>query len=91
MTAAPYTEATGARPPIGEPAGTQVDTHCPYCALQCGMTLVPDGTGSVQVRARDLPSNGGGLCQKGWTSATLLTSPDGSSTSSCRRSIWTAR
>nr|PZM98609.1 MAG: hypothetical protein DIU77_07530 [Thermocrispum agreste] len=55
------------------------------------MTLVPDGTGSVQVRARDFPSNGGGLCQKGWTSATLLTSPDGSSTSSCRRSIWSAR
>jgi assimilatory nitrate reductase catalytic subunit len=39
------------------------------------MTVVPTGAGSVQVRPRDFPSNGGGLCQKGWTSAALLTSP----------------
>ncbi|WP_410639239.1 molybdopterin oxidoreductase family protein [Amycolatopsis sp. lyj-346] len=48
----------------------QVDTHCPYCALQCGMSL--DGT---RVSPRDFPVNAGGLCQKGWTSGSLLTSP----------------
>nr|WP_311771353.1 molybdopterin oxidoreductase family protein [Actinophytocola algeriensis] len=46
------------------------DTHCPYCALQCGMRL----TGTV-VAPRDFPTNRGGLCQKGWTAATLLDSP----------------
>ncbi|HVU91771.1 MAG TPA: molybdopterin-dependent oxidoreductase, partial [Jatrophihabitans sp.] len=45
-------------------------THCPYCALQCGMTM----TGPV-VGARDFPTNRGGLCQKGWTAAELLTDP----------------
>ncbi|WP_370970803.1 molybdopterin oxidoreductase family protein [Amycolatopsis sp. cg9] len=48
----------------------QVETHCPYCALQCGMSL--DGT---RVTPRDFPVNAGGLCQKGWTSGSLLTSP----------------
>jgi assimilatory nitrate reductase catalytic subunit len=48
----------------------QTDTHCPYCALQCGMRL--DG---VRVTPRDFPVNAGGLCQKGWTSGALLTSP----------------
>jgi assimilatory nitrate reductase catalytic subunit len=47
-----------------------VDTHCPYCALQCGMRL--DGP---RVGPRDFPVNRGGLCQKGWTAAHLLGSP----------------
>ncbi|WP_426224934.1 molybdopterin oxidoreductase family protein [Pseudarthrobacter sp. DSP2-3-2b1] len=82
------------------------DTHCPYCALQCAMTLTsPTGLapasepGSVPVPAetaetaapgtdfaapaapllevsgRDFPTNRGGLCRKGWTSATLLNHP----------------
>ena len=50
-------------------------THCPYCALQCGMTLVPDKSGLLAVASRDFPTNKGGLCQKGWTSADLLTHP----------------
>ncbi|MEV6908659.1 molybdopterin oxidoreductase family protein [Amycolatopsis sp. NPDC051071] len=56
--------------PLAAPARTAVDTHCPYCALQCGMSL--DGT---RVTPRDFPVNAGGLCQKGWTSGELLTSP----------------
>ncbi|HEY8371976.1 MAG TPA: molybdopterin oxidoreductase family protein [Pseudonocardiaceae bacterium] len=52
-----------------------IDTHCPYCALQCGMTITAED-GTVQVRGRQFPVNQGGLCQKGWTSATLLTHPD---------------
>src|SRR6266705_2744368 len=50
-------------------------THCPYCALQCGMSL-RDAGGRLQVEVRDFPTNRGGLCQKGWTSAELLASPD---------------
>lgn len=50
------------------------DTHCPYCALQCAMTLTPapDGPLPVSVAGRDFPTNRGGLCKKGWTSAELL-------------------
>jgi assimilatory nitrate reductase catalytic subunit len=50
-------------------------THCPYCALQCGMSL-RDAGGRLQVGVRDFPVNRGGLCQKGWTSAELLASAD---------------
>jgi len=52
-----------------------VATHCPYCALQCGMHLRVDGD-AVSVEARDFPTNRGGLCRKGWTSADLLDSPE---------------
>ena len=53
------------------------DTHCPYCALQCAMTL----TGApVQVAPRDFPTNRGGLCQKGWTSAEVCNALDLSET-----------
>src|SRR5215207_3218052 len=52
-------------------------THCPYCALQCGMDLVGPGTdGGFAVEPRNFPTNGGGLCQKGWTAAELLRTPD---------------
>src|SRR5581483_1808662 len=49
----------------------QVRTHCPYCALQCAMTLRSSDSGAVSVEAGE-----GGLCQKGWTSAELLDHPD---------------
>ena len=52
-----------------------VATHCPYCAMQCGMTLMPQD-GVWQVAARDFPTNKGGLCRKGWTAASLLNAPD---------------
>jgi assimilatory nitrate reductase catalytic subunit len=68
------------------------DTHCPYCALQCAMTLTSPAAlapatqpGSepvpaqpaadaalLEVTGRDFPTNRGGLCRKGWTSASLL-------------------
>ena len=48
-------------------------THCPYCALQCGMVV---DTGTVTPR-EDVPANeGGALCQKGWTAAELLCASD---------------
>ncbi|WP_353650535.1 molybdopterin oxidoreductase family protein [Nakamurella sp. A5-74] len=74
---------------------TSVATHCPYCALQCGMALTPvadrapggqSGDGPAGdgepnrslpiVAGRAFPTNRGGLCRKGWTSATVLGVPD---------------
>ncbi|ACQ81046.1 molybdopterin oxidoreductase [Beutenbergia cavernae DSM 12333] len=63
-------------------AATSADTHCPYCALQCAMRLDPASGAApgrpteVAVTPRDFPTNRGGLCQKGWTSARVLTAPD---------------
>ncbi|WP_308200993.1 molybdopterin oxidoreductase family protein [Actinoplanes sp. M2I2] len=50
---------------------TATDTHCPYCALQCGMTLTPE-IPRVKLEPRDFPVNKGGLCAKGFTAADLL-------------------
>ncbi|GAA0374173.1 molybdopterin oxidoreductase family protein [Microbispora corallina] len=47
-------------------------THCPYCALQCGMHVAG---GEITPR-EDVPANAGALCQKGWTAAELLSSPE---------------
>lgn len=91
-----------AAPVAGTPAG--VDSHCPYCALQCGMSLTPRpagaGTGAAapdapagaagaapEVRPRDFPTNRGGLCQKGWTSAAVLGATDRIVTPLVRRSL----
>ena len=81
---------------------TGADTHCPYCALQCAMTLTspaaltpanqpgsdpvdaapapavgvpPLNAPILTVAGRDFPTNRGGLCRKGWTSASLLDHP----------------
>jgi assimilatory nitrate reductase catalytic subunit len=56
-----------------------VVSHCPYCALQCAMSLGPapaDRPGIVTVTGRGFPTNRGGLCKKGWTSAELLDSAE---------------
>jgi len=55
-----------------------VSTHCPYCALQCGQSLTPTPGERlpVTVAGRDFPTNKGGMCAKGWTSAEVLTVPD---------------
>ncbi len=50
-------------------------THCPYCAMQCGMNLrapQKEGESEWTIELRDFPTNKGGLCRKGWTSAQLL-------------------
>lgn len=50
-------------------------THCPYCALQCGMNLMPVPGGGVEVAERaDFPVNRGALCGKGRTAPALLSS-----------------
>jgi assimilatory nitrate reductase catalytic subunit len=58
------------------PMSDHAPTHCPYCALQCAMTLHGQPGGAVDVEPRDFPTNRGRLCRKGWTSAELLTSPE---------------
>ena len=55
---------------------TAVATHCPYCALQCAQSLTAAPDGAVTVEGRAFPTNRGGLCQKGWTSAEVLGTPD---------------
>jgi assimilatory nitrate reductase catalytic subunit len=54
---------------------TGVPTHCPYCALQCGMRVTARPGDSAAITPRPFPTSGGGLCQKGWTSGALLNSP----------------
>ncbi len=56
-------------------------THCPYCSLQCGMTLIKRGPALEVQSWPEFPVNEGALCRKGWTAAGLrgnrerLTSP----------------
>ncbi|MGW7430410.1 molybdopterin oxidoreductase family protein [Streptomyces sp. NPDC054861] len=56
-------------------------THCPYCALQCGMSLRPatttaeaDGWPVEVVDRTDFPVNRGALCGKGRTAPAVLSS-----------------
>lgn len=51
-------------------------THCPYCALQCGMNLVGSVDGLTVAPRPDFPTNKGGLCTKGWSSTKLIGHPD---------------
>ncbi|MFJ4684758.1 molybdopterin oxidoreductase family protein [Streptomyces sp. NPDC088789] len=56
-------------------AGAVTPTHCPYCALQCGMGLTPVAGGGVEVVERaDFPVNRGALCGKGRTAPAVLAS-----------------
>ncbi|MBZ6139720.1 molybdopterin oxidoreductase family protein [Streptomyces olivaceus] len=59
----------------GRTAAAPVPTHCPYCALQCGMNLAPADGGTVEVSERtDFPVNRGALCGKGRTAPAVLAS-----------------
>ncbi|WP_327269579.1 molybdopterin oxidoreductase family protein [Streptomyces sp. NBC_01218] len=55
---------------------TETPTHCPYCALQCGMTLRPVAGAPVAevVERTDFPVNRGALCGKGRTAPAVLSS-----------------
>lgn len=53
-----------------------VKTHCPYCSLQCGITLDVSAEAVNLLPQDDFPTNLGGLCAKGWTAAELLRHPD---------------
>src|SRR5664279_2128563 len=71
----PSPAARGLVDPVARGQVERTDTHCPYCALQCGLTLVRKG-GRLEVEGRDFAVNRGNLCRKGWTSAELLDAPD---------------
>jgi assimilatory nitrate reductase catalytic subunit len=53
-----------------------VKTHCPYCSLQCGITLDVSSDPVTLAPQNDFPTNRGGLCAKGWTAADLLRHPE---------------
>ncbi|WP_306332907.1 molybdopterin oxidoreductase family protein [Streptomyces sp. KL118A] len=68
--AAPSAAATSTAAPDGVTA-----THCPYCALQCGMGLTTGPGGDVEVVERaGFPVNKGALCGKGRTAPAVLSS-----------------
>ncbi|MDT5047734.1 MAG: assimilatory nitrate reductase catalytic subunit, partial [Mycobacterium sp.] len=50
-------------------------THCPYCSLQCGITLDATTAPVILAPQVDFPTNLDGLCAKGWTAAELLDHP----------------
>src|SRR4051795_6280243 len=50
-------------------------THCPYCSLQCGMSVTAGDRPATLVPA-DFPTNRGGLCSKGWSATELLDHPE---------------
>lgn len=58
------------------PQTRSVQTHCPYCALQCAMTLTitsrPGAGEEHAVAGAEFPTNRGRLCRKGATAAELL-------------------
>lgn len=55
----------------------RVATHCPYCALNCGLQLdVVDGVIEDKVRWKGSPLTGGALCSKGTTAHLQVHHPD---------------
>src|SRR5947209_15066769 len=54
-----------------------VPTHCPYCAVQCGMNLLVEDNHVVGFEPRyDFPVNEGRLCPKGVTAYLQVHHPD---------------
>ena len=54
-----------------------VPTHCPYCAVQCGMNLLVENNHVVGLEPRyDFPVNEGRLCPKGVTAYLQVHHPD---------------
>jgi len=70
---------TPALSPLETPGlvGSSTRTHCPYCALQCGMRIRADEDGSPRIAPdADFPVNAGQMCIKGFTAAAILDHPD---------------
>ncbi|MGH9309818.1 MAG: molybdopterin oxidoreductase family protein, partial [Vicinamibacterales bacterium] len=51
-------------------------THCPYCALQCGMHVTTQQGRPVISGNGRFPVNKGGLCVKGWSASETLQHAD---------------
>ncbi len=57
------------------PTRTPTPTHCPYCSLQCGVSVVAGDRPATLEPLPDFPTNRGGLCSKGWNATSLLDHP----------------
>ena len=53
-----------------------IHTHCPYCALQCGIRLHGTAAEPVLEGDAEFPVNAGALCVKGFTAGNLLRHPE---------------
>jgi assimilatory nitrate reductase catalytic subunit len=53
-----------------------VRTHCPYCALQCGLLVTRSGDALSVAGDPQFPVNAGALCVKGYTAAETLSHPE---------------
>lgn len=51
-------------------------THCPYCALQCAMSVTREGADYRVTGDPSFDVNAGELCAKGWSAAAALRHPD---------------
>ncbi len=59
------------------PTADRTTTHCPYCALNCGLQLDSvDGVITERVRWKGSPLTGGALCSKGTTAHLQVHHPD---------------
>lgn len=69
-------ESTALQPTQGAGAHAGIATHCPYCALQCGIYLNGSRANVTVSGNQNFPVNKGGLCIKGWTAASTLVHPE---------------
>jgi len=53
-----------------------VTTHCPYCALQCGICVTTRKAGLALTGNAAFPVNRGSLCVKGWSAGETLAHPE---------------
>jgi len=60
-------------------------THCPYCALQCAMTIEPRNGAYAAVGDGTFDVNAGELCMKGYSAAETLAHPERQLTPLVRR------
>ena len=84
MTSVDTARVTPDRPRVQDAEGPG-HTHCPYCALQCAMSVTPTAGRAAEVTPEWFPTNRGGLCRKGWTAGELLDHPDRLTTPLIRR------
>ncbi|GLH98545.1 molybdopterin oxidoreductase family protein [Phytohabitans aurantiacus] len=56
--------------------GATIETHCPYCSLQCGVRMRVEPSRAPVIEPTEFPTNRGGLCAKGWSAPELLDHPD---------------
>src|SRR5262245_35533506 len=76
MTADTLNAVKSKLPLVAADSSLATQTHCPYRAFQCGMTMSRASAGDIEVRADpDFPVNRGQMCIKGFNSAALLDHP----------------